>query len=77
MLFLPEQFGASIMINMLSGEFEVEELREEDGNYMLDVWIPPIPEVQQATKAAAEDNSAGFLRPRSYGLTRTRIRPKL
>ena len=62
-LFLPEQFGASIMINMLSGEFEVEELREEDGNYMLDVWIPPMEEVQSATRTAVGDNNSGFVRP--------------
>ena len=64
-LFLPEQFGASIVINMLSGEFEVEELREEDGNYMLDVWIPPVEEVKQAAEnAGARNEGSGFTGPR-------------
>ena len=53
-LFLPEQFGSSVVINMLSGEYETEELRAEDGNYMLDVWIPPAAEVEQARRQAGE-----------------------
>ena len=49
---------------MLSGELEVDELRAEDRNYMLDVWIPPVEEVEHATKTAEEDSTAGFVRPR-------------
>ena len=67
-LFLPNQFGASIVINMLSGQFETEELREEEGNYMLDVWIPPAQEVQEVTQEAsagrAENSGPGFARQR-------------
>ena len=63
-LFLPEQFGSSVVINMLSGEYETEDLRAEDGNYMLDVWIPPAAEVEQARRQAqggpTSYNEAGF-----------------
>ena len=67
-LFLPQQFGSSIVINMLSGEFETEDLREEDGNYMLDVWIPPANEVREVVQNVTNDgggnNSPGFARQR-------------
>ena len=59
-LFLPEEFGSSIVINMLSGDYETEELRQEDGNYMLDVWIPPIEEVEKA-KQKAGNLETGFV----------------
>ena len=63
-MFLPEQFGSSVVINMLTGEYEIEELREEDGNYMLDVWIPPIEEVEQMTQEVGADRNSGFVGPR-------------
>ena len=47
---------------MLTGEYETEELREEDGNYMLDAWIPPAS--MQRSAEDEETSSAGFIRPR-------------
>lgn len=59
-LFLPEEFGSSIVIKMHSGEYETEETRQEDGNCMLDVWIPPAEEVEKA-KQKAGNPEAGFV----------------
>ena len=39
LVFAPEDWGGSFMINTTT--LEEEQLREEDGNYVLDVWIPP------------------------------------
>ena len=36
---IPEEFGGSFILNLESAE--ENGLREDDGNYMLDVWIPP------------------------------------
>ena len=38
-VFLPDNFGGSFILNLETGE--ENGLREDDGNYMLDVWIPP------------------------------------
>ena len=38
-IFAPEDMGGSFILNLSSGE--ENSLREDDGNYMLDVWIPP------------------------------------
>ena len=38
-VFAPEDLGGSFILNLESGE--ENGLREDDGNYMLDVWIPP------------------------------------
>ena len=35
----PEEWCGSFLINTTT--LEEEPLREEDGNYVLDVWIPP------------------------------------
>ena len=35
--------GASYILNKTTGD--INWLREEDGNYMLDVWIPPAKEM--------------------------------
>ena len=59
-LFLPEEFGSSIVINMLSGEYETEELRQVDGYYMLDVWVPPAEEVERARQQAGNPET-GFV----------------
>ena len=61
-LFLPGEYGASVIINLLTGEYEIEELREEDGNYMLDAWIPPAS--MQNGQEGQESSAAGFVRPR-------------
>ena len=38
-IFAPESMGGSFILNLES--LEDNSLREDDGNYMLDVWIPP------------------------------------
>ena len=38
-VFAPEEVGGSFVMNLESGEDET--LIEEDGNYYMDVWIPP------------------------------------
>ena len=38
-VFAPEEAGGSFVMNLSSGEDET--LIEEDGNYYIDVWIPP------------------------------------
>ena len=35
----PGEFGGSFIINLKT--LEENPLREDDGNYMLDVWVPP------------------------------------
>ena len=38
-VFAPEALGGSFILNMTTGAENI--LREDDGNYMLDCWIPP------------------------------------
>ena len=38
-VFAPEEFGGSFVLNLETGDDEI--LIEEDGNYYMDVWIPP------------------------------------
>ena len=38
-VFAPPELGGSFILNLTTGEENV--MREDDGNYMLDVWIPP------------------------------------
>ena len=38
-VFSPEEAGGSFIMNLATGEDE--PLMEEDGNYFMDVWIPP------------------------------------
>ena len=38
-VFAPEELGGSFILNLTS--YEENALREYDGNYLLDVWIPP------------------------------------
>ena len=38
-VFAPEAAGGSFVMNLETGEDEV--LIEEDGNYYMDVWVPP------------------------------------
>ena len=59
-LFLPHGYGPSVVINMVSGEFEIEELREEEGNYILDAWIPPADPQPDPDDSA--NNTSGFVR---------------
>ena len=42
-VFAPPEFGGSFILNMLTGE--ENEMRDDDGNYVLDVWIPPVSSV--------------------------------
>ena len=37
--FSPESMGGSFILNLATGE--EEPLVEEDGNYYMDVWVPP------------------------------------
>ena len=38
-VFAPEASGGSYILNVETGEKEA--MREEDGNYVMDVWVPP------------------------------------
>ena len=38
-IFSPEQFGGSFILNLTTGE--EEPLVEEDGNFHMEVWVPP------------------------------------
>ena len=38
-IFAPESLGGSFILNLET--FEENGLREDDGNYLLDVWVPP------------------------------------
>ena len=38
-VFAPEAIGGSFILNLQS--MEENKLREDEGNYLLDVWIPP------------------------------------
>ena len=38
-IFLPESMGLSAILNLSTGEVDV--LREDEGNSMLDAWVPP------------------------------------
>ena len=38
-IFAPEELGGSFILNLET--FEENGLREDDGNYILDCWIPP------------------------------------
>ena len=38
-VFAPESMGGSFILHM--DTMEENTLREDDGNYMLDVWVPP------------------------------------
>ena len=38
-VFAPDELGGSFILNLHSGEDE--PLVEEDGNYYMDVWVPP------------------------------------
>ena len=38
-VFAPEELGGSLILNLASGEDE--PLVGEDGNYHMDVWVPP------------------------------------
>ena len=48
-VFAPDEWGGSFVVNC--DTLEEEQLREEDGNYVLDVWVPP------------PDSAPGFTRP--------------
>ena len=43
-VFAPDALGGSFILNLDTGE--VNQMREADGNYMLDVWVPPANELQ-------------------------------
>ena len=48
-VFAPDELGGSFILNLASGEDE--PLVEEDGNYHMDVWVPPpsaLPFVRQS-----------------------------
>ena len=38
-IFAPESYGGAFILNLES--LEENSLREEDGNYLLDCWLPP------------------------------------
>ena len=38
-VFAPEDLGGSFILNLTTGDDE--PLVEEDGNYYMDVWVPP------------------------------------
>ena len=38
-VFAPEELGGSFILNLET--LEENGLREDDGNYILDAWIPP------------------------------------
>ena len=38
-VFSPEEYGGSFILNLETGEDE--QLVEEEGNYHMDVWVPP------------------------------------
>jgi hypothetical protein len=38
-IFAPEEIGGCFILNLETGE--MNKLRESEGNYMLDVWVPP------------------------------------
>ena len=43
-VFALDALGGSFILNLDTGE--VNQTREADGNYMLDVWVPPANELQ-------------------------------
>ena len=43
-VFAPDALGGSFILNLDTGE--TNQMREADGNYMLDVWIPPADEFE-------------------------------
>ena len=38
-IFSPEELGGSFVLNLVTGE--EEPLVEDDGNYVMEVWVPP------------------------------------
>ena len=38
-VFAPENLGGSYILNVETGE--KEPMREEEGNFIMDVWVPP------------------------------------
>ena len=38
-VFAPDEMGGSFILNLQS--MEENRLREDDGNFLLDVWVPP------------------------------------
>ena len=38
-VFAPPEFGGSFILNMAT--LDESALREDDGNYILDAWVPP------------------------------------
>ena len=56
-VFLPEEYGPSAILNLKTGT--IDYLREEEGNYMLDAWIPP-----PDASADSQPPEEGFGRPR-------------
>ena len=40
-IFMEGKYGGSHIIDLEFGDFNTMTLREEDGNYVLDAWIPP------------------------------------
>ena len=43
-VFAPDALGGSFILNLDTGE--TNQMREADGNYMLDVWVFPASEVE-------------------------------
>ena len=43
-VFAPPEYGGSFILSLATQE--ENSLREDDGNYMLDVWVPPAQSVQ-------------------------------
>ena len=43
-VFAPDELGGSFILNLVTGE--MNKMHEADGNYMLDVWIPPASSVE-------------------------------
>ena len=43
-VFSPDALGGSLILNLDTGE--TNQMREADGNYMLDVLVPPASEVE-------------------------------
>ena len=40
-IFMEGKYDGSYIIDLERGDFEAMKMREEDGNYVLDCWVPP------------------------------------
>ena len=61
-MFMEGKYGGSHIIDLESGDFNTMTLREEDGHYVLDAWIPPPEEGDSSGQDDEPERETSFVR---------------